>query len=123
MSAVDVLYFAVGIHFLLDGILGYLQTRNWVFFLSLMGAWLIAVTLGRLPEDTSVVQFALAIIGTPSVIVLAAVIRALRQRGAALKPLDEYMAIRRPPRSLIDRFILHRYTAYADLPTKHSRSR
>jgi hypothetical protein len=115
MSLVEAIYFAVGGYFVIDGVVGVLQTRNWVFVTEWMAAWLIAVTLRRLPGDLLVAEIIFFALGAPGVIAVVRMFRAILRRNADVKTLEEYVAIKRHPRSLAQR-ILFQYTPYADLP-------
>lgn len=115
MSLVEAIYLAVGGYLLIDGVLGVLQTRNWVFVTEWMAALLIAVTLRRLPGDLLVAEIVFFGLGGPGVIATVRMFRAILRRNADVKKLEEYVAIKRHPRSLLQR-ILFQYKPYSDLP-------
>ena len=115
MSTVELIYLVVGGYFVVDGVMGYLQTRNWVFITEWMAAWLIAVTLRRLPGELLTAEIVFFVAGAPGAVTVVRMFRAILRRNADLKTVEEYVAIRRQPRGLVQR-VLFQYKAYADLP-------
>lgn len=115
MSTVELIYLVAGGYFVVDGVRGYLQTRNWAFITEWMAAWLIAVTLRRLPGELLAAEVAFFILGAPGAIAVARMFRAILRRNADVKTLEEYVAVRRQPRGVMQR-VLFQYKPYADLP-------
>ncbi len=113
MNALEVLYFMVGAYYVIDGLAGYAQTRNWLFLSELLGAWLIAST--RIGYSQPLVWAVLITIGAlsliPPLVSLLAAFRSDRYR----QPVREFIVIKRQPRDALTRYTF-RYKPYAQLP-------
>jgi hypothetical protein len=113
VTLLDGLYLVFGTYYVLDGLFGVAQTRNWLFLSELLACWVLAASTPFVAAPV-ILRAVLLAIGTLSLIPLAFSLYAIIRGGERYQIVKEFAAIRRQRRSLIQRYIF-RYKPYAQL--------
>ena len=113
MTFLDGVYLVFGIYYVLDGLLGYVQTRNWLFLSELLAAWLLAVS--PIGKAHSLLYISFLALGVMSLIPIAYALYAVFRGGERYTIVKEFAAIRRQRRTTSERYTF-RYRPYAEIP-------
>ena len=112
MPLIEILYLLVGAYYVVDGLAGYLQTRNWLFFSELLGAWLIASS--HVGYAVPPLWVALIAIGALSLIPIGVSLWQAFRSDRELRAVREYLVVKRQSRDVLTRFTF-RYKPYSQL--------